>query len=403
MLRLALVAALAMGAGGCALLNAADGSGGPDDPDDPVDPDDPDDEDDDPNAGGFVLKLGEDALDTPAAIAVRDIAGESGPDIAVLDLAAQRAHLFVNDGGAHFEDHAVEVSANGWLFAGTYLADGETMPGRDLAYVTDDGRMMVVDGDGAGGFEPRAAALAVAPHLMAPFADGGGGDGMLLVDTANAFMLLSPIGTGQFSAIAGPNPPPVPFEALRAADVDADGDEDVLMAGDDSAWVAYRDGDTLLPWDDFIDLGIDEGVVTDVAVGDFVGDDAPDVVVLVEGSDEALRVFGWNGDEYIQETELDPTLTGTSIIVGDADGDRRPDLFLFDAGAVGDGSIQVSVLLAGEDWDYSERVDVFTIPPHDAAVADFDGDGRDDFAVVSGPNADGALEVWCSRIPPPDE
>ena len=125
-------------------------------------------------------------------------------------------------------------------------------------------------------------------------------------------------------------------------------------------------------------------------------------VTWVSG-DEPLLVYELADDEWDVATALDPTVTATSMRVGDADGDARPDLFLFDAGAAVSDDAQVRVLVAGSDRAYSERVDVGTIPPHDAAVADFDGDGRDDFAVVSGASADGALEVWCSRIPTPED
>ena len=401
---LALAAAVVLGPGGCALVNAGGSSSG--NAGDPADPDDPDEDtiddgDDDPNAGGFILKLGEDALDTPIAIAARDIAGQGAPDVAVLDVAAQRAHLFINDGAAHFEDHyAAAPASGGFLFAGTYLADGETMPGRDLAYVSNQGQMSVVDGDGHGGLHERSPGLAVAPSLMAPIAFDAGGDGILMIDTAGAFLPLHPIGNGSFGADTGPNPPgSITLRSLRTADVDGDGDLDALLAAHDSVWISLYDLDAFQPWDDLVDLGVGvDGEAIDVAVGDFIAGDLDEIVVLVEGTDEPLVVFEWGGEEYNPSDELDPTIRATSIASGDADGDGRPDLFAFDAGAG-----QVHVLLAGIERDYAERVDLDTAPPVDWAVADFDDDGRDDFAVVSGAQVDGTLEVWCSRIAPPED
>ncbi len=397
--RLALAAALALSAGGCALVNATDStSGDPDDEDDPID-----DEDDDPNGGGFVLKLGEDSFETPTALAVRDVAGNPLPDIAVIDATAQGAHLFVNVGAAQFDHFAASVPAGGWIFAGTYLSDDVTQPGPDLAYVADDGQMTVLDGDGRGNLVGRSPSIAVEPVRMTPVVHQDGTDEILMTDAAGTFRVLSPVGTGHFDdPVSMLTPGGLPGNSLRTADVDLDGDPDVLLALEDMVLLARNQAGVLDPWIDIIDVDIEDGQVLDVVVADFVGDDVPDILALVQGSAEPLVVYSVVEDEYAYVRSFDPSLFGTSLQAGDADGDQRTDIFLFDALAPAGGA-QLTVLLATPAWDFGERVDVVMAPPVAAAVDDFDGDGRDDVAVVSGSYADGALEVWCSRIEPPDE
>ena len=107
-----------------------------------------------------------------------------------------------------------------------------------------------------------------------------------------------------------------------------------------------------------------------VTVGDFNGDDEPDLLVTADGG---VWVLLGNGDGTFKQAVKAPSNSGmspVSIAVGDFNGDGKVDLAL--AGAVllghGDGTFQPAVLV-GLAGNY-------------VAVGDFNGDGKPDLAVA---------------------
>jgi hypothetical protein len=133
-----------------------------------------------------------------------------------------------------------------------------------------------------------------------------------------------------------------------------------------------------------------------IAVGDFNGDGRSDLVVANNGMDPGngwlpgtVSVLFGNGDGTFQEHVDYATGIGPeSVTVGDFNGDQVPDLAV--AALLG----VVSVLLGNGDGTFKAHVD-YAAGGRAVAVADFNQDGKADLAVAGGileGNGDGTFQ-----------
>jgi hypothetical protein len=136
-----------------------------------------------------------------------------------------------------------------------------------------------------------------------------------------------------------------------------------------------------------------------VAVADFDGDNAPDVVTANYQSDDVSVLLG-NGDGSFQAALSFVVSEGpNSVAVADLDGDGVPDIV-----TASDYSGDVSVLLGNGDGSFQAAAP-FAVPngPHSVAVADFDADSAPDIVTADGSevsvllgNGDGSFQAAVS-------
>jgi VCBS repeat-containing protein len=134
------------------------------------------------------------------------------------------------------------------------------------------------------------------------------------------------------------------------------------------------------------------GFPTSVAVGDFNGDDDPDLAVaaVANGSGTVSVLLGGNGGSFTPLTpDRDLAIGGApwSVAVGDFNGDSDPDLAV-----ANQSSNNVSVLLGGAGGGFGSPT---TYPagsgPTSVAVGDFNDDDDPDLAVAN--QFDGTVSV----------
>src|SRR5262249_29635198 len=152
-----------------------------------------------------------------------------------------------------------------------------------------------------------------------------------------------------------------------------------------------------------------------VAIADFNGDGRPDIVTANAGDFETpsdLSVLLGRGDgTFAHEARYGIGVDPRSVLVGDVNGDGRPDIVTADFGhyyisGSGHGVLAngVSLLLGHGDGTFADevRVDVGTSQPWSPAIGDINGDGRPDLAFleavyVAGEGTRGAVVVLAGK------
>ena len=176
---------------------------------------------------------------------------------------------------------------------------------------------------------------------------------------------------------------------VLATDLDADGDDDILLCTSEPFGGLAR-GARLYLNDDgrFVDRtlawGISPDSVGDLEMADFDGDGALDLAQL---SATLLRVSLRRGNQFQVAYEL--ALGGHDIALGDVNGDDRADIYLSRWAAGNTGHMML--VNGGDGTSFS----AMSIPqpgagrPDGVLPIDYDHNGRTDFVTFNGPSGDG--------------
>jgi hypothetical protein len=241
------------------------------------------------------------AGDTPRSVVVDDFNGDGAPDFAVTNMNSNSVSVFLGNGDGSFRPAQTYYAGPlpFGLAAGDFTGDGK----RDLV-VTNDlplGRVSVLLGNGDGSFQaPRTSSVDNAFPISVAVGDFNG-DGRLDLVTANdvgfSVSVLLGNGDGSFQA-------PVQYFvpgscSVAVADFDRDGRPDIVTAGRAgeppyntvSVLLGNGDGSFAPP----LTYEVGQAPLS-VAVGDFNGDDFPDLVTANFESDNVsvlLNAADW--------------------------------------------------------------------------------------------------------------
>jgi len=183
-------------------------------------------------------------------------------------------------------------------------------------------------------------------------------------------------GDGTFQA-------PVNFDAgsgpwiTGVDDFNGDGNLDLIVANDDlHPVILLGNGDGTLQTAISLEHGPDSPLI---GMDDLDGDGITDLV-MPEYTDDTVSVLLGNGDGTFQPAGVYAMGQNSRLLIGDLDGDNHPDLVATDG--VDDS---ISVYLGIGDGTFHDAV--FCLPlasPYGSTLADLDGNGHLDLAVIRG-------------------
>ncbi len=199
-------------------------------------------------------------------------------------------------------------------------------------------------------------------------------------------------GTFQAPILSGPRLPGS-LSTLVVGDFNGDGKLDVVVENDSgnnggTITVLLGNGDGTFTQSSQYALGGNVGQSNTMAVGDFNGDGALDLVVGLVGG--TISIYLGDGDGTFKSNPASYTTVGNSAlypVVGDFNGDGKLDVIAGSAYAPGDTShSSLTVLLGNGDGTFVESMTTLTFAGLSSlAAADFNSDGILDLAVSTSP------------------
>ncbi len=286
-----------------------------------------------------------------SSIAFADVDGDGDQDVLITGLGPGRiARLYTNDGSGSY------TLVSGTPFEGVQessiaFADVDGDGDQDVLITglnsTDQHIARLYTNDGSGGYTLASGTpFEGVQRSSIAFADvdGDGDQDVLITGSNSSFLKIALLytndGSGSYTLLSGTSFEGVSYSSIAFADVDGDGDQDVLITGSNSSYLYIallytNDGGgsyTLLSGTPF------EGVIGSIAFADVDSDGDQDV--LITGSKNSqLRIARL----YTNDGNGDYTLvSGTpfegvfgSIAFADVDGDDDQDVLLTGLGTNG--------------------------------------------------------------------
>jgi hypothetical protein len=336
----------------------------------------------------------------PIAIAEGDFNRDGFVDLVVANYQSQDASVLLGNGDGTFQP-ALNLDG-GFLdpLSRIAVADFNGDGTADFALADFSGASVgIVLSNGDGSFHARPSLLRGIPTWAAAAADLNG-DGMAdLVVTKNlvpgAIQVLLSHGDGSFELPITTPLPDCPAEcgpvALALADFNGDGNLDAAVVDVGvGVVILLGNGNGTLRLTSVISvgrLGTSSGAI---AVGDFNNDGIPDLAIAIEGTDTVLVALGDGDGTFQPGMSFQVGQSPQSVAVADFNGDRFQDLVVTNL-----SSNSISVLLGHGDGTFDPAVDFATPrPPRSVAVGDFNGDEIPDLAVTQDTFSDRHNQAW---------
>jgi hypothetical protein len=328
----------------------------------------------------------------PRAVAIADFNGDGNQDIAVANSGSSTVSIRLGNGSGGFTSPAPAEIAIGIepyaLATGDFNADGRA----DLAIADFSGLGSVAIrlGNGSGGFtSPAVPTFTVGLGPSSVAIGDFNGDGRQDFATANQSVDNVSIrlgdGSGGFTSPASPEISVGSIPVWVAiGDFNGDGNHDFAAANLGSANVSIRLGNGSGGFTSPVTPEVTVGTNPfSVAIGDFNGDGTQDFATANGGSANiSIRIGNGSGGFTSPATpEVTVGTSPNSVAVADFNGDGRQDLATANA-AINNVSIRLGNGAAGFTSAATPEVTVGAAPLA-IAIGDFNGDGRQDFVTTN--------------------
>lgn len=346
-------------------------------------------------AGGFTPTEGSphQTGEGPGSIATADFNADGNLDLVTANFLSDDVSILLGDGaGAFSESDSSPVEAGTGPVSIT-STDVDEDGAADLVVgngFSDD--VSVLLGDGSGAFaEAAGSPIAIGSSVSQALAEDVDGDTNIDLVVANRdddnVSILLGDGSGGFVQ-AGGSPIAVGSspEDLALVDLNNDGEIDVAAANASSDDISVLLGDgsggfNEAPGSPF-SVGADAGSTRSIDFGDFNGDGNIDLTASSARNGQVGILLGDGVGGFAPAAESPYTVftSPQSLNVSDLDSDGLVDvLVVHSLGA------RLSILSGDGDGSLSESPGspiLFGVDPRDGEIADFDGDGENDLAIL---------------------
>ncbi|HEX8071742.1 MAG TPA: FG-GAP-like repeat-containing protein [Pyrinomonadaceae bacterium] len=335
-------------------------------------------------AGGVSAATDFGAGDGAISVAVGDFNGDGKQDLAVVNQNSSNVSILLGNGAGSFS-----AATNFGVGTGPYVVvvgdfnrDGK----QDLATANfNSNNVSVLLGNGAGSFGAATNfGAAVNPQSITVGDFNGDGKQDLAVAnlSSNNVSVLLGDGAGSFAAATNFGAGTSPY-SVAAGDFNGDGKQDLAVANISSNNVSVLLGDGLGSFGAATNFGT-AGAPDSVAVGDFNGDGKPDLTTANFGGNVSVLLNMCNGSPcngaaFGAGTNFTTGSSPASVVVADFNGDGKRDFATANL-----GSSNVSVLLGngagafGAAANFSAGTGTFGL-----TAGDFNRDGKTDLATAN--------------------
>jgi hypothetical protein len=334
----------------------------------------------------------------PSAVELADFNRDGKLDAAVANSESDNVTILLGDGQGGFKPSPGSPFPAGNdpndLAIGDVNNDGNV----DLAFANHDTTYLtVLVGDGKGGFKPASGSpftVQSKPHphgiAMADFNGDGWAD--LATDDWQNNRITVVFNDGKGGFISPGNSFPVgkmPYQKLRAADLNKDGKTDIVTTNFEGGNVTVLLGDGKGGFKEAPGSPFDSNKQPfAIAIGDLNGDGNPDLAIghysghITDTSGDRMTILLGVGDGTFRQawSQLVPGKAPTRVAIGDVNGDKIADVVFEDY-----GNNSVTVVLGSRN--NFNAVPGWTTGvgrlPSGVAIGDLNADGRGDIVTAN--------------------